>query len=86
MRTAIKVGALLFLFYAIALAIPYVVGVVTSAYLIPAALLACIIFYGTLSLFIRPDVRNMEEKMKTYTIALLVLYPITLIAGTFLLR
>jgi geranylgeranylglycerol-phosphate geranylgeranyltransferase len=85
-RTAIKVGALLFLFYAIALAIPYVVGVVTAAYLIPAALLACIIFYGTLSLFIRPDVRNMEEKMRTYTIALLVLYPIALIVGTFLLR
>lgn len=56
-RTAIRVGALFYLFAAITLPLPYVVGVVSIAYLIPIALLGLIMFNSAVFLFRKPDVQ-----------------------------
>jgi 4-hydroxybenzoate polyprenyltransferase len=84
-NTAAKIGALLCFFAPIALTMPYVVGLVSSAYLIPLALWGGIQSYASLSIFKKPDVENVKRLHKIVGAGTLLL-PIALLSGTFLLR
>lgn len=82
-RTAVKVGAVLCLVAPITFVFPYVVGVVSAAYLIPIALMGCIELLFVLSMFRNPNAQNVEKRMRTGIIPVL-LFPIALVLGTFL--
>ena len=81
-RTAVRVGALFYLFAAIALPLPYVVGVVTIAYLIPIALLGLMMVNSAVSLFRKPAVQNVEKQRENTLTTAVLLFPIALVAGT----
>ena len=83
--TSAKFGALFCLFAVISLPFPYIVGVVSIAYLIPIVVLGCIVSYLALSVFKKPDAETVEGFYKKLTMSTILL-PIALAAGTFLLR
>jgi 4-hydroxybenzoate polyprenyltransferase len=60
------------------------VGVVGVAYLIPIALAGCIIAYQALSIFKKPDAETLKRLYKKISFST-ILFPIALVAGTFLL-
>ena len=80
--TAVKVGALFFLLFIIASPVPYIVGAVSFAYLVPIALLDSILFYSVLSLFKKSDIPNVSRQLKVVPI-FMVLFLIALAAGAF---
>jgi 4-hydroxybenzoate polyprenyltransferase len=82
-RTATKVGAFMLPVAAIMSTIPYFTGVVGVAYIIPTALLGCILFYLALSLFTKPDVQNVKKQSQTLQKSV-VLSLIAFIAAAFL--
>jgi len=84
-QTAAKVGVLLCLFAIITSPLPYFVGVVSVAYLVPIALMSCMIFYVALSIFKKPSAENVKRQLRTFS-ASEILIPIALVAGIFLLR
>jgi len=84
-RTAVKVGAVLCFIAPITFVFPYVVGVVSAAYLIPIVLMGCIELLFVLSLFRNPNAQNVKKGVRAGVIPVL-LFPIALILGTFLLR
>jgi len=84
--TAVRVGALFLVATAISLIVPYVEGVVTIAYLIPMALMGVIILHVASSLFKKTDSQDVKKLLKRFRTSLLVLFPLALLAGTFLLR
>ena len=84
-RTAAKVGVLLCFFAIITSPLPYFVGVVSVAYLVPIALMSCIIFYVALSIFKKPSAENVKRQLKMFS-ASEILIPVALVAGIFLLR
>ena len=65
--------------------LPYFVGVVSVAYLVPIALMSCIIFYVALSIFRKPSAENVKRQLKMFS-ASEILIPVALVAGIFLLR
>lgn len=75
-----KIGASFFFFTIIASPIPYIVEVVTAAYLVPIAIWDCILFYCTLSLFRNPDIQNVKKQERLATRSMILL-PISLIVG-----
>lgn len=81
---SIKVGALLYLFAAMASPLPYIVGAVGLAYFIPIVLLDCIMFYTSLSLFRKTDVRTVKKQHKILTTSFLFLVPVALLFWIFL--
>lgn len=83
-RIAALVGAVYFLLAIIALTISYLVGVVTSAYIIVMAALGCIDLYLVWPILKEPDIQHVERRYQPLT-ASLILFPIAVIAGTFLL-
>lgn len=84
-RAAAKVGVLFCFFAIITSPLPYFAGVVSAAYLVPIALMSCIIFYVALSIFKKPSVENVKKQLKMFS-ASEILIPIALIAGIFFLR
>ncbi|HXY88561.1 MAG TPA: UbiA family prenyltransferase [Candidatus Acidoferrales bacterium] len=84
-HTAAKVGVLLCFFAIITSPLPYFVGVVSVAYLVPITLMSCIIFYVALSIFKKPSVENVKRQLKMFS-ASEILIPIALVAGIFFLR
>jgi geranylgeranylglycerol-phosphate geranylgeranyltransferase len=84
-HTAAKVGLLLCFFAIITSPLPYFMGVVSVAYLVPIVLMSCIIFYVALSIFKKPSVENVKKQLKMFS-ASEILIPIALIAGIFFLR
>jgi len=84
--TAVRVGALFLVATAISLLVPYVEGVVTVAYLVPMALMGGIILHVALSLFKKTEAQDVKKLLKRFRTSLLVLFPVALIVGTFLLR
>jgi len=84
-RTAAKVGVLLCFFAIITSPLPYFVGVVSVAYLVPIALMSCMVFYVALSIFKKPSAENVKKQLKMFS-ASEILIPIALVAGIFLLR
>lgn len=84
-RTAAIVGALYFPLAIIASTIPYFLGVVTIAYIIVMALLGCIDLYLIWPILKEPDIQHVEKQYKPLT-ASLILFPIAVISGTFLLH
>ncbi len=80
-----KLGALYCLFAVILLPFPYVVGVVSVAYLIPLVLMGCIASYLALSIFKKPDAETVKRLHKKFALSS-VLLPTAIVAGTFLLR
>ena len=84
-RTAVKVGAVLCFIAPITFVFPYVVGVVSAAYLIPIVFMGCIELLFLLSLFRNPNAQNVKKGVRAGVIPVL-LFPIALILGTFLLR
>jgi geranylgeranylglycerol-phosphate geranylgeranyltransferase len=84
-RAAAKVGVLLCFFAIITSPLPYFVGVVSVAYLVPIALMSCMIFYVALSIFKKPSAENVKRQLKMFS-ASEILIPIALVAGIFLLR
>ena len=84
-RTAAKVGVLLCFFAIITSPLPYFVGVVSVAYLVPIALMSCMVFYVALSIFKKPSAENVKKQLKMFS-ASEILIPIALVGGIFLLR
>jgi geranylgeranylglycerol-phosphate geranylgeranyltransferase len=84
--TAVRVGALFLVATAISLIVPYVEGVVTIAYLVPMALMGGIILHVASSLFKKTDAQDVKKLLKLFRTSLLILFPVALIVGTFLLR
>jgi geranylgeranylglycerol-phosphate geranylgeranyltransferase len=84
-HAAAKVGALLCFFAIITSPLPYFMGVVSVAYLVPIVLMSCIIFYVALSIFKKPSVENVKKQLKMFSVSE-ILIPIALIAGIFILR
>ena len=84
--TAVRVGALFLVATAISLMVPYVEGVVTVAYLVPMALMGGIILHVAFSLFKKTEAQDVKKLLKRFRTSLLVLFPVALIVGTFLLR
>ena len=80
---SITVGALLYLFAAVASPLPYIMEAVSVAYFIPIALLDCIMLYASLSLLRRADIRTVKKQYKTLTMSFF-LVPVALLFGTFL--
>ena len=83
--TVTRVGAFVCFIAIVALTIPYFVGVVSVAYLIPIVLAGLIVSYSGISLFRQPDVQNVERRLKQFYMSI-IMYPIALVLGTFLLR
>jgi len=83
--TTTRVGAFVCFIAIVALTIPYFVGVVSVAYLIPIVLAGLIVSYSGISLFLQPDVQNVERRLRQFNMSI-IMYPIALVLGTFLLR
>ena len=79
-RATAMVGALFLLFTALALPIPYLVGVVGVAYLFPVAVATCVFLFSGLSLLRESDVQNIRRRLRISTLCWSVL-PIALIAN-----
>ena len=80
---SIKVGALLYLFAAMASPLPYIVGAVGVAYFIPIVLLDCIMCYASLSLFRKTDVRTVKKQWIILNTSFFLVFA-ALLFGTFL--
>jgi geranylgeranylglycerol-phosphate geranylgeranyltransferase len=80
-----KLGALFCLLAVILLSFPYVVGMVSVAYLIPLVLMGCITSYLALSVFKKPDAETVKRLHKKFELTS-VLIPIAIVTGTFFLR
>jgi len=78
-----KIGALFFFLTIVASPVPYLVGAVSSAYLIPIAIWDCLLFYSALSLFKKPDVQNVKRQERLVTMSMILL-PLSLVVGAFL--
>ena len=79
---AATVGALFCLFSIITSPFPYVMNVVSAAYLVPMVLWECALFYLILCIFKNPDILHVEKLLRVTSLALLI-YPIALVSGTF---
>jgi len=75
-----KIGALFFFLTVIASPIPYLVKVVSYAYLIPIVMWDCILIYSALSLFKKPDIQNVKKHERLATMSMILL-PISLVVG-----
>ena len=76
------VGALFLLFTAMALPVPYFVGVVGVAYLFPVAVAVCVFLFSGLSLLRESNVQNIRSRLRISTLCWSVL-PIALIVNAF---
>jgi geranylgeranylglycerol-phosphate geranylgeranyltransferase len=78
-----KIGALFFFLTIVASPVPYLVGAVSSAYIITIAVWDCLLFYSALSLFKKPDVQNVKRQERLVTMSMILL-PLSLVVGAFL--
>ncbi len=79
-RVAVIIGSVFIFLTVISAPLPYLMGAVNVAYLVPIAIAACIVLFAALSLLKRPDIGNVQKQLTVFLMCWIAV-PVALLAS-----